>query len=244
MLLLCSSMAEDQVYEHHHRNVQSGGARAAVFGISDGLVTNISLILGVVGAHPSAGIVRLAGLAGLVAGAFSMGAGELISMKAQKELLQRELSVEREAITDYHDDELRELAATYESRGFSKELSIKIAEEAMSKPELALEMHAREELGIDPSSLGSPVLASVASFLSFAVGAAVPLLPWVFDGGLAATIWSVCAAALTAIVVGAVLGWFTGRRVIMSAARQLVVTAVVASAAWGIGHGLGYGRGL
>ncbi len=237
-------MVEDQTYEHHHRNVQSGGARAAVFGISDGLVTNISLILGVVGAHPAANVVRLAGLAGLIAGAFSMGAGELISMKAQKELLQRELSIEKEAIIADHDAELNELAETYESRGFSGELSKRIAEEAMSKPELALEMHAREELGIDPDSLGSPVLASVASFFSFAVGAAVPLLPWAFAGGLVATIWSICAAGLIAIVVGAVLGWFTGRRVIMSATRQLVVTAVVAAAAWGIGHGLGYGRGL
>ncbi|MCL4433684.1 MAG: VIT1/CCC1 transporter family protein [Actinobacteria bacterium] len=237
--LVSKFMAEEQEYEHHHRNVQSGGARAAMFGVSDGLVTNISLILGVAGAHPVAGVVRLAGLAGLVAGAFSMSAGELVSMRAQKELLQRELSVERHAIAMHADEEREELARTYEERGFSRDLSLRVADEAMSNPELALEMHAREELGIDPRSLGSPWLASAASFVSFAVGAIVPLLPWLLTAGMVATVWSLVATGVAALVVGGVLAQFTGRRMLFSSLRQLVVTGVVAAAAWGIGHAFG-----
>ncbi|MHB8262918.1 MAG: VIT1/CCC1 transporter family protein [Acidimicrobiales bacterium] len=237
-------MVEDQEYEHHHRNVQSGGARAAMFGVSDGLVTNISLILGVAGAHPAAGVVRLAGLAGLVAGAFSMGAGELVSMRAQKELLERELAIERHAIAMHADEEREELVSTYEERGFSRDLSLRIASEAMSNPELALEMHAREELGIDPRSLGSPWLASVASFFSFAVGAIVPLLPWLFIAGVTATVWSVVATGVAALVVGGVLAQFTDRRMLISSLRQLLVTGVVAAAAWGIGHTFGHAHSL
>src|SRR5688500_18344038 len=178
---------------HHHRDVSGGSARAAVFGVSDGLVTNVSLILGVAGAvaDSSPGFVRLAGLAGLVAGAFSMAAGEYVSMRAQRELLERELELERREIRRRPETERRELAAIYRSRGVQPDTADELAREMMRDPELALETHAREELGIDPGSLGSPVGAAVWSFLAFAVGGVIPLLPWFFTRGATAVSLSV-----------------------------------------------------
>ena len=199
--------------EHHHRNVQSGGARAAVFGISDGLVTNVSLILGVAGANPAPGIVRLTGLAGLVAGAFSMAAGELVSMKAQSELLQRELDLEASALARAPDVERRELAAIYESRGLEPDLAKELASHMMRDPDVALETHAREELGINPRSLGAPWRAAVSSFMMFALGAFLPLIPWLFTSGNGAVAASVVIGGVAALVVGGLLGAFAGRSV-------------------------------
>src|SRR5690348_1016432 len=162
-------------FEHHHRDIQGGAARAAVFGVSDGLTSNVSLILGIAGANPTSGFVRLAGLAGLVAGSFSMAAGEYLSMKAQTELFEAELDLERREIDRRPESERRELAAIYRSRGVDRDTAEKLATEMHRDPDLALETHAREELGINPDSLGSPVQAAVSSFLSFAVGALVPL---------------------------------------------------------------------
>ena len=145
-----AGVVEGAALEHHHRDVQGGGARAAVFGISDGLVTNVSLILGLSGANPPAGVVRLAGLAGLLGGAFSMAAGEYISMRAQSELLERELEFERQELHRRPEGEFRELVKIYESRGISTDLATQVARQMMSDPKTALETHAREELGIRP----------------------------------------------------------------------------------------------
>src|SRR3954453_11749099 len=166
--------------EHHHREIDRGTARAAVFGVSDGLVSNVSLILGVAGANPGAGVVRLAGLAGLIAGAVSMAAGEYVSMAAQNELLERELDVERRELRRNPNVETVELAQIYQSRGVDPDRARELAEEMMRDPDLARQTHAREELGIDPNQLGSPNRAAVSSFVSFAIGALVPLLPWFF----------------------------------------------------------------
>ncbi|MEA2273221.1 MAG: vacuolar iron transporter family protein, partial [Solirubrobacteraceae bacterium] len=133
--------------DHHHRNIQGGVARAAVFGISDGLVSNIALVLGVAGAGPAPSVVRLAGLVGLVGGAFSMAAGEYVSMRAQSELLEAELELERREIARRPDNEQRELAQIYRSRGVAPDVADRLAAEMMSDPQLALETHAREELG-------------------------------------------------------------------------------------------------
>ncbi|HEX3946332.1 MAG TPA: VIT1/CCC1 transporter family protein, partial [Acidimicrobiales bacterium] len=162
---------------HHHRDLRSGGIRAAVFGMSDGLVTNVSLILGVAGADPTGSVVRLTGIAGLVAGAFSMAAGEYLSMQAQRELLQRELEVERQSLRRAPEAERRELTAIYERRGLDPVLAAELVGEMMRDPEVALETHAREELGIDPGALGSPWRAAASSFATFALGALLPLLP-------------------------------------------------------------------
>lgn len=225
--------------EHHHRNVQGGAARAAVFGISDGLVTNVSLILGVAGAHPHASFVRLAGLAGLVSGAFSMAAGEYISMQAQRELFQRELDLERRELARHPEGEHRELTRIYEKRGVEREVASELASAMMRDPEVALETHAREELGIDPQQLGSPMLAAASSFGAFALGAVAPLIPWFFLTHGAAVIASIVLGAIAALVVGGALSVFTGRSWARSALRQLVVSAGIATVAYGVGAAVG-----
>jgi vacuolar iron transporter family protein len=225
--------------ERHHRNIQSGGARAAVFGISDGLVTNVSLILGVAGAHPGGGIVRLTGLAGLVAGAFSMAAGEFISMQAQRELLQRELEVEREALERSPAAERGELVAIYERRGLPRAFAHQLAEVMMRDPKVALETHAREELGIDPTSLGSPIIAALSSFATFALGALLPLIPWLIAHGNGALVGSIAIGTSAAIGVGALLAALTRRSIVKGAARQLLVAALAAAVTYGIGRAVG-----
>lgn len=223
----------------HHRNVQGGPVRAAVFGVSDGLVTNVSLILGVAGARAAAGNVRLAGFAGLLAGAFSMAAGEFISMSPQAELTQREVTREREAIQASPEEERQELADLYQSRGVRSQVAGEVATELMADPDVALEIHTREELGVDSTALGSPLGAALSSFVSFAVGAAVPLAPWFVASGTTAVVVSLIAAALAALAIGAVLGGLAGRSLPRSAARQLIVAMVAAGATFLIGRLVG-----
>lgn len=225
--------------EHHHRNVQAGAARAAVFGASDGLVSNVSLILGVAGADSSQGVVRVAGVAGLIAGAVSMAAGEYISMKAQQELLERELAIERREIARNPNVEMVELSQLYQSRGIDPEVARGMAENIMADPELALEVHAREELGIDPDELGNPIGAALSSFAAFSVGAIVPLVPWFFAGGTGAIVVSVILGLLGALAVGAALAVATGRSVVRSATRQAVIAAFAAGVTFLIGSLVG-----
>jgi VIT1/CCC1 family predicted Fe2+/Mn2+ transporter len=231
------------VRHEHHRDVQGGAPRAAVFGVSDGLLTNVSLILGVAGAHPAAGVVRLAGLAGMVAGAFSMAAGEYISMSAQKELIQREVALEREELRRHPESEHRELVALYVSRGVPAAAADEVASALMRDPEVALEVHTREELGVNPGSIGSPPAAAASSFGSFAVGALVPLLPWFFGSGTSAVVASIILGAVSALAVGVGLAYFTGRSRLRTAVRQLGIAAVVAAVTYGIGTAVGVHTG-
>lgn len=230
---------------HHHRDVQTGGARAAVFGVSDGLVSNVALILGVAGAHASGGAVRLAGVAGLIAGSFSMAAGEYVSMRAQSELMQRELDVEAQSIERDPEVERRELAAIYVSRGLDANMADELSGKMMRDPEMALETHAREELGIDPTRTGRPFQAAAFSFVTFAVGALVPLLPWLITAGTkattTATIWSVVLGGASALAVGAALAHFTGRSALWSAGRQLIILGIAAGVTFSIGRLIGTG---
>ena len=223
----------------HHRDVQGGAARAAVFGISDGLLTNVSLILGVAGAGPVAGVVRLAGVAGLVAGAFSMAAGEFVSMSAQKELLEHELEVERREIERHPEAETLELAATFQRRGLEAEDALRLATAVMRDPEVALDVHAREELGFRPGQTGSPWQAAGSSFVSFAVGALIPLMPWFFASGRPAAIASVLLGAMSALAIGWTVAVFTGRSRTLSALRQLGIAVVAAGVTYGIGLAVG-----
>ncbi|MFN2451738.1 MAG: VIT1/CCC1 transporter family protein [Candidatus Dormibacteria bacterium] len=225
--------------KEHHRDVQGGAARAAVFGVSDGLLTNVSLILGVAGANPSPSIVRLAGLAGLVAGAFSMAAGEYISMSAQSELIRREVSIEREEIRRHPESERRELVQLYVERGLSRELSEEVATGLMRDPEVALEIHSREELGVNPDATGSPVRAAISSFIAFALGALVPLLPWFVVGGRTAVLASILLGAVAALAIGAATGYFTGRSIWRTALRQLGIGAIAAAVTFGVGSLVG-----
>ena len=227
--------------EHHHRDVQGGTARAAVFGVSDGLVSNMGLILGVAGADPAPAVVRLAGLAGLVSGAISMAAGEFNSMRVQAELLQRELAIEEVELRRRPETETAELAGIYEDRGLDPDQAREVAEAMMSDPETALETHAREELGIDPHQLGSPWGAAVSSFLSFSAGALVPLLPWLTGSGDAAIVASLVLGVVAAVVVGVVVAHSTRRPPVRSAVRQVLFTLVPASVTFAIGSALGVG---
>jgi len=240
-LTTLNRMEEALNQPHQHRDVRGGGARAAVFGLSDGLVTNISLVLGVAGANPGGQIVRLVGIAGLVAGAFSMAAGEYLSMTAQRELMQRELDVERQSLTQSPEGEANELRGMYVKRGIDPSVARDMVHEVMQDPELALETHAREELGINPEHLGSPVQAALSSFFTFAVGAFIPLLPWLFTKGNGAIATSVGLSAAAAIAVGFVLAAFTRRPMLRSAFRQLTITALAAAVTYGVGRGIGTG---
>jgi vacuolar iron transporter family protein len=228
--------------EHHHeehRDVTSGGHRAAVFGMSDGLVTNISLILGFAGAHPNAALVRLAGLAGLVAGAFSMAAGEYTSMRSQLELSEYELGVERQSLIDHPEVERRELIELYRSKGISDRLATELAGEVMGNIDLALETHSREELGIDPRQLGSPWKAAWLSFVMFAVGAFIPLVPWLVATGTAAIVASIVLGLAASVALGWALAAMTGRSVVRTAGRQVLITTLAASVTYAIGHVVG-----
>jgi vacuolar iron transporter family protein len=227
----------------HHRDVQGGAARAAVFGVSDGLLTNVSLILGVAGANPGPGLVRLAGLAGLLAGAFSMAAGEYVSMSAQSELLQHEMDVERRELRDHPRSERHELLTLYQRRGLPRELAEQVADAIMRDPDVALDVHGREELGIDPSQTGNPYAAAASSFLSFSVGAFLPLLPWFFASGNAAVIASVAISAMAALAIGWAVASFTGRSRLRSALRQLGIAVVAAAVTYGIGRAVGVRTG-
>ena len=225
--------------EKHHRDVQGGAARAAVFGVSDGLVSNAAIVLGFAGANPGAGLIRLAGLTGIIGGAVSMAAGEYVSMKAQAELLERELEMERIELHRRPEAERRELAAIYRSRGVDEATAEQLATALSRDPEVALETHAREELGIDPSSLGRPVSAAASSFLCFSIGAAIPLIPYFFGTGTAAVVAVVVLGVLAALGVGAALARFTGRSTARSALRQLVFTAVPAALTYVLGVAAG-----
>ena len=168
-------------------------------------------MLGVAGASPGGQIVRLVGVAGLVAGAFSMGAGEYLSMAAQRELLERELDVERASLSQSPEGEAHELLGMYEERGIAPAVARDMVHEVMQDPELALETHAREELGISPEHLGSPVQAAVSSFVAFALGAFIPLVPWLITSGTAAIVASIILTVVASLTVGVVLATFTQR---------------------------------
>jgi vacuolar iron transporter family protein len=227
------------MWDHHHRNIQGGGARAAVFGVADGLVTNVSLILGIAGADAGPSVVRLAGIALLIAGAFSMASGEWTSMSAQRELLERELAMEKHEIRHRPEGERRELVGIYEKRGVDPTVARTLADEMMRTPELALETHAREELGINPASLGRPLQAAVSSFATFALGALIPLLPWFVARGTGAEVASIVFSAVAALGVGAALAAFTRRSWWRSSGRQLLMTALPAAVTFGVGVAIG-----
>ncbi|HEV2428020.1 MAG TPA: VIT1/CCC1 transporter family protein [Acidimicrobiales bacterium] len=222
-----------------HRQITSGWFRAGIFGVSDGLVTNVSLILGFAGANPAHDVVRLAGLAGLVAGGFSMASGEWISVRAQKELLEYEIDVERQSLAANPDLERQELHDLFVARGIDDELAGRLSADLMRDPDLALRTHAREELGVDPSATGSPWSAAISSLIAFTIGAFIPLIPWVVTSSGHETLWSIILGAVGAVAVGAAIGRFIRRGVWRWAMRQLFVAALAAAVTFGIGRLVG-----
>jgi VIT1/CCC1 family predicted Fe2+/Mn2+ transporter len=214
---------------------KSGALRAAIFGVNDGLVSNLSLIMGVTGAAASNHFILLAGVAGLLAGAFSMGAGEYISMKVQRELFERLLHIEAHELATEPEGEHDELRKIYERKGFPPDLADQVTDVIMRDPEMALETHAREELGLDPDQLGSPWGAAGSSFVTFCLGATVPLLPFVIGSGDAATLFAIGVSALALFAVGAAMSLITGRRAVTSGGRMLLVGTLAASITYGVG---------
>ncbi len=229
----------EATHEESHRNISDGWARAAIFGVSDGLITNVSLILGFAGANPGHNLVRLAGLAGLVAGGFSMASGEYLSMRAQKELLEYEIAIERKSLELSPEAERLELRDIFIGRGIDAELAERLATDLMSDPDLALRTHAREELGIDPSATGSPWAASVSSLAAFSAGALVPLLPWLWSTNGNDIGWSILFGGVGAAGVGAMIGLFTRRGIFRWAGLQLLIATLAAGVTYGIGHLVG-----
>lgn len=222
---------------HQHRDVTGGWLRPAVFGVMDGLVSNVALIAGVSGGGAGTGTVALAGFAGLVAGAFSMAAGEYTSVASQAELTRAEIAIEQSEIRHRPEAEQAELAELYELRGLDPELARRVAEQLSRDPEQVWRIHAREELGVDPDDLPSPWTAAGSSFLSFVLGALLPLLPFLLGVG------SLTAAALLAgaglFGVGALTSRFTSRGWLYAGTRQLLLGAAAATVTFGIGAAVG-----
>jgi VIT1/CCC1 family predicted Fe2+/Mn2+ transporter len=214
---------------------RSGALRAAVFGVNDGLVSNLSLIMGVTGASVSNRVILLAGVAGLLAGAFSMGGGEYVSMRVQRELFERLLHIEAHELATEPDEEHDELRRIYEGKGFPPHLARQVTDVVMKDPKIALETHAKEELGLDPEELGSPWAAAISSFLTFSVGAAVPLLPYVFGSGTAAALIAIAASGIALFSVGGSMSLLTGRPLWISGGRMLVIGGTLASVTYGVG---------
>ncbi|HEY6911806.1 MAG TPA: VIT1/CCC1 transporter family protein [Myxococcales bacterium] len=216
------------------REVQSGATRAAVLGISDGLVTNVSLILGVAGAQADNKVVLLAGLASLVAGAASMAVGEYVSMAAQVELLQRLLAEYRVYMKQQPEAAREDLEEFIRRGGVMQATAHNASKQISLVPDRALAVYARS-LGLDPDELGSPVKAAATSLFTFALGALVPLVPWFLSGGTRAAVASLVLGGTAALLVGGALGFLGGRNVAWGAARQLLVLIVAAGATWGAG---------
>ena len=219
---------------------KSGALRAAIFGMNDGLVSNLSLIFGVAGSGVDGEVVVIAGFAGLLAGAFSMGAGEYVSMKVQREVFEQLIHKEAHEIATQPEEERRELAQIYERKGIDPETAERIAAELMKDPEVALETHAREELGIDmEEGLGSPWAAAGSSFVMFSIGALVPLVPFLFTSGGTAVVISAGLSGVTLFGVGGAMTILTGRGVVLSGTRMLAIGAVAAAITYGVGKLLG-----
>jgi VIT1/CCC1 family predicted Fe2+/Mn2+ transporter len=222
---------------HHHRDVSGGKLRPVVFGAMDGLVTNVSLIAGVGGANAARHFIILTGLAGLAAGAFSMAAGEFVSVSSQNELTGAEINKERTELETNPVAEQKELAAMFRERGVDAHVAQVVAEQISRNPTHALNVHVREELGVDPHDLPSPVFAAAGSLVSFAVGAVIPLIPYLAGGS---SLWiALVLAALAAIVGGGVVARLTDRPFWRGAARQLILGAAAAALTFGIGHLVG-----
>ncbi|HYK28616.1 MAG TPA: VIT1/CCC1 transporter family protein [Streptosporangiaceae bacterium] len=227
------SSRRQEAHGHQHRDVSGGWLRPAVFGAMDGLVTNVSLIAGVGGGGASRSTIVLTGLAGLAAGAFSMATGEYVSVSSQNELVAAEVDKERYELEHNPEDEQRELAAMYKMRGVDPELADEVARQLSVHPEEALRIHVREELGVDHHDLPSPYTAAGASLVTFAVGALIPLLPYLF--GYSSLAVALLVAAFAAFVGGGIVARITDRPFWRGAVRQLGLAALAAALTYGIG---------
>jgi VIT1/CCC1 family predicted Fe2+/Mn2+ transporter len=227
-----------------HRSMLGGSLRAGVFGVNDGLVSNVSLVLGVAGAGAASGYVLTAGVAGLLAGALSMAAGEYVSVRSQREMYEYQIALEREELEEYPQEEAEELALIYQARGVALEQARELSQALLSQPAQALDVLAREELGLNPDDLGSPWQAATVSFIAFALGAAVPLIPFLV--GLTGERATVCAVLITLVslfLVGLGLSLFTGRQALRSALRMVLIGGGAGGVSFLVGRAVGVAIG-
>ena len=224
-----------------HRGAGGGALRAGVFGVNDGLVSSACLIFGVAGAGAEPNIIVLTGVAGLLAGAFSMAAGEYLSMLSQREMFEHQIGEERDELERYPAEEAEELALIYAARGIPIEEARGIAKRLIANPKQALDTLAREELGLNPDDLGSPWGAAISSFAAFAVGAMLPLAPFLLGGGPLALPIAVGVTGAALFAVGAALSLFSGRNAVFGGLRMLLIGALAGGATFGIGQLLGVG---
>ena len=233
-----------QVGERHRGGVSGGNLRATVFGINDGLVSNAALVMGVAGSGAAPSIVLMTGAAGLLAGALSMAAGEYVSVRSQRDMYEYQISLEKEELAEYPEEEAEELALIYEARGMDLEQARIFARSLLGNPDHALDVLAREELGLNPDDLGSPFGAASSSFLAFALGAVLPLLPFLI--GLPAHSvmgWTIGVTAIALAAVGMLISLFTGRNAWLGAARMVAIGGGAGVIAWWVGSWLGVALG-
>lgn len=225
--------------ETWHRGDRSGALRAGVFGISDGLVSNTALVMGFAGSGVPRMVTLLAGIAGLLAGSFSMAAGEYISMSSQREMYQREISLEQAELEEKPEEERSELVLIYRAKGLSRPDAERLADQIMADRDVALDTLAREELGLDPDELGSPWVAALSSLFAFAAGAFVVVVPYLAGSGAAALATAIGLALAAMFGVGATIGALNGRSAVRMGLRQMLVGALAAAVTYGAGHLIG-----
>jgi VIT1/CCC1 family predicted Fe2+/Mn2+ transporter len=225
--------------EPWHRGDRSGALRAGVFGVSDGLVSNTALVMGFAGSGTTRTVTLLAGIAGLLAGSFSMAAGEYVSMSSQREMYQREIALEEAELNERPDEEHAELVLIYRAKGLSRPEAEHLADRIMSDRATALDTLAREELGLDPDALGSPWFSAISSLLAFAIGAFVVVVPYLAGSGMAALLTAIGLAIAAMFAVGASIGVLNGRSAVRSGLRQIFVGAIAAAVTFGVGHLIG-----
>jgi VIT1/CCC1 family predicted Fe2+/Mn2+ transporter len=234
-----SVLPAEPLLERRHRGIGGGNLRAAVFGVNDGLMSNAALMLGVAGATSDLKVVVLTGAAGVAAGAFAMAAGEYVSVQSKRELYDHRISIERDELKHHPEAEAQELALIYAAKGLPPKQADRLAKRLAADPQTALETLARDELGVDPADLGTPLRAAVGAFAAFGAGALVPLAPYLANGGADALRWSIGVTAASLFGVGAMLSLFTGRNAVGSGVRMLVLGALAGGATFALGHVLG-----
>jgi VIT1/CCC1 family predicted Fe2+/Mn2+ transporter len=239
-----SQLSQRTSHERWHRAGAGGAVRAAIFGINDGLVSNLSLIMGFAGAGTDAEFVLLAGLAGLLAGASSMAAGEYVSMRSQRELFERQIDLEKAELAVMPGEEREELTLIYQAKGLPRDEAEHLVGRIMENPDIALDTLVREELGLDPADLGAPWSAAIGSFVAFSAGAILPVLPFFTGAGLPQVAASALIGAVALFGVGATVSIFTGRGALVSGLRQLGIGAAAATLTFAIGSLIGVSTGI
>jgi len=226
--------------EGRHRSAGGNALRAAVLGASDGLLSNMSLVMGVAGASLTNNAILLTGLAGMLAGSFSMALGEWISVQSSRELYQKQIRTEKEEIASNPEEEIQELSLIYQARGLDEATAAQLAQQIMSNEETALDTLSRDELGIDPEDLGGSAWeAAIASFFLFALGAIIPVFPFLFLSGTPAIVASLACSAVGLFLIGTIITLFTGRSVLYSGTRQVLFGLGAAAITFLIGKVLG-----